>query len=206
MVKKSEIPGHLIKTAFELAAVQGWRQTRLSDIADQAKVPLVEVYRLYPSKGALLSAFARRIDEEVLAKRDPELASEPARDRVFSVMMQRYDALKPFKEGLCAVFRDQALRPFGLCCGAQQLMRSMAWMLEAAGIGSEGPCGRLRVKGLAAIHLCVMRVWFGDESEDMAGTMAVLDRHLRRVDSFLGVIRRPLRRKEPPPEPEPASA
>src|SRR3546814_17327248 len=66
----------------------------------------------------------------------------------------------------------------------------MALTLEAAGFSTTGCRGVLRRKGLAAIYLATMRVWLRDDSEDMAKTMAYLDRQLARVDSLLGRLKR----------------
>lgn len=205
-VRKAEIPRHIKKTALDLAASEGWRRLTLHRIADAAKVPLVELYRHYPSKLAILAGLSRQIDEEVLSRRDLELASEPPRDRLFSVLMQRFEALNPYKAGLREVLRESACDPVAVCCGSRHLARSMAWMLEAAEIGSSGLCGLLRVKGLAAVYLAVMRVWFDDETEDMSRTMAALDRHLRRVDSLLGAFRRRRREEGQAPEAGPSPA
>ena len=41
-------------------------------------------------------------------------------------------------------------------------------------------------ESLSAIYLATLRVWLRDDSEDMAKTMAHLDKQLARVDSFLG--------------------
>jgi len=66
---------------------------------------------------------------------------------------------------------------------------SMAWLLEAAGIPAGGVRGNLRVQGLTAAWLYVMRAWQSDESEDLGGTMAALDRALDRAVQAEGWIR-----------------
>ncbi len=68
-------------------------------------------------------------------------------------------------------------------------MRSMAWMLEAAGLSSSGLCGRLRARGLALIHLNAFRVWLDDDSSDMAPTMAALDKGLCKAEKVAGLFR-----------------
>ena len=40
MVKKADIPDHVIDTALALAAERGWRDLSLADIAEAAKLPL----------------------------------------------------------------------------------------------------------------------------------------------------------------------
>ena len=189
MVKQSEIPNHLIETAMALAAEQGWHELCLAEIAEAAKVPLVKAYQVYPSKQAILQALSRRTDAEVLA--DEALVAEwdegdtSARDRLFDVMMRRYDALQPYRIALGNIILDQPRDPLAAACSAAQLLRSMSAMLEAARIPSSGVTGALRAKGLMAIHLATLRVWLRDDSADMAKTMAALDGYLRRVESLL---------------------
>ncbi len=188
MVKKADIPRHIVITAIDLAAIQGWRDTTLSDIAAAAKLTLAEVHGHYRSKTAILAAFMRQIDAAVLDGDDPELAGQPAPDRLFDVLMRRFDALNAHKAGVRAIIGDSLGDPCALLSGACALERSMTWMLAAARIGSSGLGGSLRVKGLAAIYLAVMRVWLADDSDDMAATMAALDKRLRQADAALATL------------------
>ena len=56
---------------------------------------------------------------------------------------------------------------------------SMSRMLDAAGINTRSLLGPARIKGLGLIYANAFRVWLGDDSEDMAKTMAALDKGLR---------------------------
>lgn len=187
MPKKAD-PRRVVKAALELAAKQGWRDTRLTDIAAEAKVSLAELHATFRSKAAILRAFSGQIDEAVLSKEDPDLAAQPARDRLFDVMMRRFEALNPYKEGVRAIVRETTYDPVALACSVPSVLRSMVWMLEAAGIGTTGVSGLLRAKGLAAIHAAALRVWLTDDSEDMARTMASLDRRLKGAESVASVL------------------
>jgi len=180
--KPADVPTRLIETAMTLAAERGWRDLTLRDIAEAAGVGLAEAHAVYPSRQALLSAFARRIDGTVLAKEEPGAAEGSARDRLFDVLMRRFDALAPYKAGLANVLADQARDPLAVACGFCLLRRSMACMLEAANLSAAGLRGALRIKGLSAVYLTTLRVWLRDESEDHAATMAALDRGLARLD------------------------
>lgn len=203
MVKKADIPRHIVNTAFALAASQGWRDTTLGDIADAAKLPLGEMLAIYPSKTAIVAAYSRRIDGEVLKVSDPELGDEPPRDRLFDVMMRRLDALAPDREAVRSIISASLRDPLSAVCGAFILRRSMAVMLEAARISASGLPGVLRIKGLSAIYLSVLRVWLDDDSEDMARTMSALDRGLRRAEFLIGLCRFPPRfRSDAEAEPE----
>jgi AcrR family transcriptional regulator len=185
MVKKTDIPDHVIDTAMTLAAEGRWRDLSLAEIAEAAKVPLAKVYPIYPSREAILDGFVRRVDAAVLAESDTEGLEGSARDRLFDVLMRRFDALDPYKEAVATIAYDEIQDPLTAVRSACRLARSMALMLEAAGLASGGLRGALRVKGLAAIYLCTLRVWLRDESADKAATMAALDRQLRRAEALV---------------------
>ena len=190
MVRKAEIPQHLIDTALRLAAERGWSGLSLGDIAAEAKLPLSKVYPVYSSKAAILAGFAAMVDAKVLAELEPEDEEGDARDRLFDVLMSRFDALQPYRAGLGNILYDLLRDPCAGLGALPGLQRSMALMLEAADLSASGPKGLIRIKGLAAIYLATLRVWLRDDSLDMAKTMAALDGYLRRVEGILRQVRR----------------
>lgn len=185
MVKKADIPDHVIGAALGLAAAGRWGDLSLAEIAEAAGLPISKVYPVFSSKQAILDAFSRRIDAAVLTESDPDSAEAPARDRLFDVLMRRFDALDPYKEGIGNLLFDQMRDPLAALCGLIQLRRSMALMLEAAGLSSSGLRGVVRLKGLSLIYLTALRIWLRDDSPDKARTMAVLDRQLRRAEALV---------------------
>jgi len=172
----------LIDAALSLAASQGWRRTGLGAIAAEAGLPLHEAYALHRSKQAILRAFMRRIDSAVLAEIEADAAAT-ARERLFDTLMRRFDALKPHRAAIRAILRDSIGDPAALF-GLPALKRSLTWMLEASGIAVTGCRGRLLLNLNLALYLSVLRVFLTDESEDLAKTMAALDRGLRRGESL----------------------
>ena len=169
----------ILDAALAVAAERGWRQATLTDIAAHAGCGLADVYRRFPSKGSIARAALARVDAAVLSKTEPG-DGESFRDRLFDLLMRRYDALKPHRGAVEALWRDLPRDPLAAAPLAPALARSMAWMLEAAGAPPRMPFGLLRVKLLAGIHLSVMRVWLQDDSEDLGRTMARLDKALKR--------------------------
>ena len=84
---------------------------------------------------------------------------------------------------------------------------SLGETIISIGIGAAGLPGIVKVKGLAAIYMSVLRVWLNDDSEDMAKTMSALDRALRRAECIIGLCRFPSRWKaHAETEPEAGSA
>ena len=200
MPKKTEFPSLIVNNALDLAAAKGWAETSLGDIAQAAGLTLAQLHGTYPSKTAILAAYTTRIDEAVLNDVDPELADKSRRERLFDVLMKRFEKMDPNKEAVRSILCASATNVESLARGPLSLYRSMRWMLEAANIPSSGMRGQLRIKGLALIYLAVLRAWLNDDSEDMARTMSSLDRQLSRAERLLGSFRgRPLREGEVEP-------
>ena len=201
MVKKTDPKKRIIDAAFALAAERGWRGLTLAEIAEEAGLSLAQVRAHISSKPAILLALNDLVDEAMLAGGVAEGATP--RERLFEVVMRRFEALEPYKDGVAAALRDGPGDPLTALCGGLRLLRSMAWALEAAGISSAGLLGFARTKALAGIYLSTMPVWLRDDSEDLGRTMAALDRRLARAESFAtlcgGRTRRRGRRSDTPP-------
>jgi AcrR family transcriptional regulator len=173
----------LIDAALSLAAERGWGRVTLAEIAEKAGLSLAELHHAAPTKTHLLRLWVQRIDAAVLAGPAAD-SGESARDRLFEVLMRRLDALKPEKPALASIVDGVSRDPVQAFCGWPALLRSMAWMLEAAGIDASGLKGALRARGLALVWLATLRTFLTDESDDMAATMATLDRALKRAEPF----------------------
>ncbi len=188
---------------LRLVAEKGYGEVTLRDVAAAADMNLADLYRLYPDKMALVSGVMARADAAVLAgtprQIDPE---ETARDRLFDVMMRRYDALKPHREAVRSIVRAARRDPLLALGLAPSVRRSMAAMLEAAGLSSEGISGAVRQNGLLAIHAAVSRVFDGDDSADLSKTMAALDGRLKTAERWAQTFEKyNVSRREPVSEP-----
>lgn len=189
--------------AMRLAAERGWSHTGLLEIARAAGVPLDRFYRRYPDRADVLAAVSRVADTAVLADEMPVDEAESARDRLFDVMMRRYDALLPYRDGLRAVMRDLRAEPLTALAFSRQFGRSMAWMLRAAGVEADRMGGAMLTAGLGAVQARVMRVFLQDDTADLARTMAALDSELRRAERWAGALRRRSFRRRPQPSSAP---
>ena len=168
--------GRLVSAALGLAAEKAWRDVTLADIAARAGTTLVTLKAHFASKGEIVTAFSRQVDDEVLRRVPRQDASQGPRDALFEVVMSRFDVLEPYKGGLRSIVGG------GLPELSQiaPILASQRWMLEAAGIGSDGLDGGVRTAGLASVYASVFRVWLDDDDAGLARTMASLDRRLRR--------------------------
>ena len=175
----------IIDAAFARIAQAGWRRLSMASVAAESGLPILRVYRAFPSKMAILTGFSRRIDEAILAAPIEGEVDERPRDRVFDLLMRRFDALAPYKPGLEVLGRELPGDPCAALATGARLLRSMRWMLEAAGIATDGIGGIIAVKLTLAAYMAAARVWLRDDSPDLAPTMAALDRRLRGIEHWL---------------------
>jgi AcrR family transcriptional regulator len=183
-----DIRDRLIDAAMALIAEVGWDGVGMREIAGAASVDLTDALTHAPDKHRLLMAFTRRIDAAVLAGGGAGDPAETPRDRLFDVLMRRFDALAPYKPAIRRIARVLYRDPLAAACQLARLAGAMALMLECAGIDSTGVCGRLRVKGLALVYGAALKAWLADDSPDQAATMAMLDRALMRAERAAGIL------------------
>src|ERR1700730_11649464 len=124
----------IIDALMGLAAEKPFGEIGLAEIAERAGVSLAEFRDLFPSKGAILGAFSKRIDHIVLEETGSDLAEEPVRERVLDIMMRRFDALKPYREALRSIARELRRGPLSIAAMNQVAMNSQRFMLAAAGV------------------------------------------------------------------------
>ena len=175
----------IIEAAFALAAKNGWSNTTLSHIAAKADVPMADVYLSMPSKSAILAAYSRQIDLKMLDASDDVDEEDTARDRLFDVIMNRFDAMAHDREALRVISQDVRYRPFELLALRDSMLHSLRWILEAAGLDAGGARGAVRQRGLALIYADVFATWLKDDDPGLAKTMALLDRRLRRAEDLI---------------------
>jgi AcrR family transcriptional regulator len=175
----------IIDALMDLASRRSWNSIEIKDVAQAADVSLAEFRDLFPSKGAVLGALSRQIDKQVLEGTTDDLAGEPARERIFDVLMRRFDALAPYRAALRRISADLRYDPVSLAALNQVALNSQRFMLAAAGISTEGPLGALKLQGAVLVYANTMRTWLDDDDPTLARTMARLDRELRRGERIL---------------------
>ena len=142
-----------VAAALDLAARMGWNMITLADIADKAHCSLAELSEIFDDKGDILIAYERMLDKKVLGSFSEPDMSSPERDRLFEILMERFDILNEHRDAMVSVLKSFITDPKQAVIGCPHLGRSMAWILEAAGIDSSGMKGAFKVAGLAAVYL-----------------------------------------------------
>lgn len=178
---------HAIRQALEDDA---WRGLQRDALQKRSGLDAAELQRLAPTPLAALKLVLKHIDDAVF--RDGPADSEDApRDRLFEIMMRRYEALVPWRKALQRLSRSlPPPDPFAAIGFTLAIERSMAAMLDAAGISSRGLAGAARVRGLCLLHADVLRAFLDDETVDLAATMKALDRRLKDIEPLARLLDR----------------
>jgi AcrR family transcriptional regulator len=180
----------IVEATMKLAAERRFEDIAIRDIAAEAGVSLADFRDAFPSKGAVLAGFSRKIDRAVLAVPLGDLAASSKRDRLFDVLMRRLDAMAPYRDALRGVYGWVRRDPTALMEINRLTINSLRFMLEAAEIDSEGPAGAVKLQGLALAWARVFAIWLDDAPPDFSKTMAALDRELTQGDRLVSGLQR----------------
>lgn len=178
----------IIEALMELAGERVWEDISISDIATRANVSLSAFREFFASKGAILASFARNIDKIVLDGTNEDLIGEPVKERLFDVLMRRLDALAPYKLGVEGIMEWAKHDPLAAAALNRLSVNSMRFMLEAAGIESEGPVGAIKLQGLTLAWARIVPIWLKDEDSGYASTMTALDKELTQGGKIISRV------------------
>lgn len=179
----------LVTACFAQIGASGWARLNIPAAARDAGLGLDVARRVLPDRCALLLRFGALADAHAL--RDaPE--DGPTRDRLFDLVMRRIDFLQMHRHGVVALLRALPFDPPSALLLAGASLRSMGWLLAGAGItAAGGPIGGgLQAAGLLAVWGWTVRAWGRDTTDDLAATMAALDRALDRAEHAAGWLDR----------------
>ncbi len=184
---KKNMKEEAVEAALALAVERGWAQVSLRGVAAKVGLTLAELHEHFDDKTDILVTLGRMIDRQVLENIGEGEEGASKRDRLFDVLMERYEVLNNYRDGVCAVLDSFLCDPKQAVISLPHLARSMSWMLEAAGMDTGGIKGAVKVAGLTGVYLKVLKTWKDDDSKDLSKTMAALDKTLNRVDSLAGM-------------------
>ena len=171
-----------VLAALALAAEKGWLAVTMGEIGRRAGIPAAEMHDMFEDRFDILAAYGRMLDRKVLAAVGAPDNDVSERDRLFEIMMERFDALNEHRDGVIAILDTFIPDPKQAIVSLPHLCRSMAWMLDAAGIPTGGVKGVMKIMGLTALYLKTLRTWREDDSADMGKTMAELDKNLASAE------------------------
>lgn len=185
-MEPTDFDAALVSALLREAGLVGWREATIAGAARSAGLDLATARARVPAKTVALIRLGRMLDAAALAALPPGPSAASPRDRLFDLVMARFDALQAHRTGVLALMEAMRADPPLAALLWVATLRSMRWLLEAAEQPTGGFGGVLRIHGLGAVWAYGLRAWKGDESADLSATMAAVDRALDRASRVAG--------------------
>lgn len=173
---------------LRLAGSHPWREITLAMIADEAGLSLGDFHG-HASREDLLEGLDGFFDAAM--SEDGPSAEDTPRERLFDVLMKRFEAMEPFREALCRLIQAREAFPAYLPSRAKARYQTASWALASAGLDNDAPAPfAVKCLALSILLADVQRAWQLDTAGDLAKTMAALDQGLRRIEERVGQVSR----------------
>lgn len=186
--KSPDIKNHLIAAALRLAATHSWADLTLEQIAKAANISSAQAMAIFSTKDDLLTALVVHIDDEVTVTIGKPATKGTARDRLFEVMMARFDVLQKYRPAILGIITAAKRDPSLLRTLIPAQAQAMRKMLALANLKQDGVKEILATAGLLTTYAASLHCWERDDTKDMSRTMATLDKYLRRADKLAEII------------------
>jgi len=183
---KPTLNDRIILAALSVAAKRPWHEVTLDRVAKAGKLSLAATSAVFASTDAIPPAIVGFIDAETTANIGAFDRDASPRERLFEILMARFDVLQAHRQGLLAIAEACRKSPALGLAVIQRQWQGMRTMLQLAGIEPDAP----QIIGLLALYHHVLRHWEHDTSPDMAKTMATLDRSLAHAETVMAALRR----------------
>jgi ubiquinone biosynthesis protein COQ9 len=174
----------IINALMTLIGRDGWPAATLDAVARESEVSLSEIATHFANRFDILAAFGKRADIAALKDADEGGGSQAVRDRLFDLIMARFDAMAAHKTAIDTLMRNARRDPGLAAFFLVQITKSMGLLASCAGVDTAGIVGSARVKALSGLYMNVVPTWLRDDSEDLSKTMAALDKALARADRW----------------------
>lgn len=177
----------IIETTLEALTHTAWDVLTMETLAEKVALTSVQLYHIFPTRCELLKGIVEFIDDKMMALYQEGQTDLSLQEKLFDMIMCRFEVMESYKKSLkniiIVILRDPLSFPGGILAG----LHSMTLILDAADVPVEGIKGKFNINVFSCFYLYVLKVWFEDESHDMAKTLAHVDKGLKNIISFLNV-------------------
>jgi len=174
----------LAQAALTTAKAKPWAQATLLDLASAASQPVSDLYGA--TVGEAVDCVEEAFDRAIAAGLVTHEPGQSVRDRLFDLIMKRFEAMEPHRDAVLSIDAQQDRDPLALNAAHQRHVRCARWVLALAGLEADHMTGQARAQGLGVIIGQARAAWRADSDGDFAKTMASLDKNLRRAEEMFG--------------------
>ncbi len=172
------------EAALALCAEKSWVDVGLLSLCQEAGQSLSACAEAGITRFSVAEYLDQKLDRAMLEAVGDIEAEAPSRDRLFDVIMARFDAMQDQRAAWVSILEADAQEPAASFARAARRLRTAAWALEAIGISTDSLKVAARVMGLARRLRKIEALWLKDDA-DLSKTMAGLDQTLRESEDWL---------------------
>ena len=172
------------EAALALCAEKSWVDVGLLSLCQEAGQSLSACAEAGITRLSVAEYLDQKLDRAMLEAVADIEAEAPSRDRLFDVIMARFDAMQDQRAAWVSILEADAQEPAASFARAARRLRTAAWALEAIGISTDSLKATARVIGLARRLRKIEALWLKDDA-DLSKTMAGLDQTLRESEDWL---------------------
>jgi hypothetical protein len=181
---QTELLSKLAEQALGLAAETPWDQVSLSELCAAADMTLADCAKSSITKAHVTAHLDSLVDLAMLAANSKVDTTQSVRDRLFDVLMGRFDAMEDQRQAWTSILKAEKSDLLASIARRARRAAGAAWALEAAGVSSGDLRGASRAVAIARILRLVESIWLEDGPE-LAKTMARLDQELRTGEEWV---------------------
>ena len=172
------------EAAFALCAEKSWAEVSLLSLCQAAEQSLSGCAEAGITRFSVAEHLDQTLDLAMLEAVADIEGEAPSRDRLFDVVMARFDAMQDQRAAWVSILEADAQEPAAGFARAARRLHTAAWALEAVGISTDSLKATARVMGLARRLHKIEALWLKDDA-DLSKTMAGLDQTLRESEEWL---------------------
>lgn len=177
----------IVETALEILTQTPWDALTMEELAAKLSITPIQLYAIFPTRCDLLKGIMQFIDDKMITLYQEGKEDLSLQEKLFDIIMCRFEVMEvyksPLKNIIFTFWRDPISFPSGVFLG----LHSMSLILEAVDVPVEGIKGKLNIKILSFFYLYTLKLWFEDETQDMAKTLTHVDKALKNIIDFLNV-------------------
>lgn len=185
----------ILEAALALFARRGFFQTTTKAISQRARIAEGTLFNYFRTKEDLaLYFFEQELESlEKWLETEPRLKQANLSERLFAIIHHHLERISPYEDFIGAVYLrslqpSSKLSPLSLSSQEHHLryLLFLRRLLESAEAEGEIPkVGDFGAYAFGIFHLAIITYWLQDRSPGKEETLALLDRCLKLVSSFL---------------------
>ena len=141
----------IINKSFELIEKIGWERFSFQKLSEKEKIPLNFLKTNYKCKYTVIEKFSQMIDRQVESNiRADDLMDSSIKDKLFELIMLRFDELESFKKALKNIFLSTKKNPLLISIISKNLLNSFDFYLEVSNSYQNSPTDIFKKKFFAS--------------------------------------------------------